>query len=245
MIARKSSVASLLACVVWFVAAMLAAFPVLAAPVLVSISKSGSGTGTVTAGSGAISCAPTCSGTYETGTVLTLTATPLAGSVFTGWLGPCTGNATCQFTVTAATTAGATFAAAGFGGRILDIDGTATCEALTDGLLAARHLFGLAGAALVSGAVGQGAGRNDVQIAAWLQDIHPLLDIDGDGRADAWTDGLLIIRYYFGIRGQSLIAGAVAPGAIRTTSGAIESRIGGLCVTNAPTFALTANLAGL
>ena len=48
---------------------------------------------------------------------------------------------------------------------------------------------------------------------------HPLqstLDIDGNGTADALTDGLLVIRYLFGLRGASLIAGVVGPLATRT-----------------------------
>ena len=48
------------------------------------------------------------------------------------------------------------------------------------------------------------------------------LDIDGDGKAAPLTDGLLVIRYLFGFRGDSLISGAVAAGATRTTAEEIE-----------------------
>ncbi len=57
---------------------------------------------------------------------------------------------------------------------------------------------------------------------------HPLqtaLDVDGNGKADALTDGLLIIRYLFGLRGAPLVQGAVGPGAERTTSTDIENQI--------------------
>ena len=37
-----------------------------------------------------------------------------------------------------------------------------------------------------------------------------MLDIDGNGSYDALTDGLLILRYLFGLSGDSLIAGVVA-----------------------------------
>ena len=47
------------------------------------------------------------------------------------------------------------------------------------------------------------------------------LDIDGDGKAAPLTDGLLVIRYLFG-SGDSLISGAVAAGATRTTAEEIE-----------------------
>lgn len=52
----------------------------------------------------------------------------------------------------------------------------------------------------------------------------PGIDVDGNGTAQALTDGLLIVRYILGLRGNALIAGATgAPGATRTTSAAIES----------------------
>jgi len=52
----------------------------------------------------------------------------------------------------------------------------------------------------------------------------PGVDVDGNGTAQALTDGLLIVRYLLGLRGNALIAGATgAPGATRTTSTAIES----------------------
>jgi hypothetical protein len=44
------------------------------------------------------------------------------------------------------------------------------------------------------------------------------LDIDGNGEADALTDGILILRYLFGFRGATLIDGAVAPDCTRCTA---------------------------
>ena len=35
------------------------------------------------------------------------------------------------------------------------------------------------------------------------------MDIDGDGRVDAFTDGMLALRYMLGFRGQSLVDGVV------------------------------------
>ncbi|MEO8135663.1 MAG: DUF1566 domain-containing protein [Betaproteobacteria bacterium] len=49
-----------------------------------------------------------------------------------------------------------------------------------------------------------------------------MIDVDGDGKADALTDGLLLIRYLFGLRGASLINGAIGVGATRTTATEIE-----------------------
>jgi len=53
----------------------------------------------------------------------------------------------------------------------------------------------------------------------------PSLDIDGNGTADALTDGLLMIRYLLGVRGDALIQGAVGDGAQRTSAIDIETYI--------------------
>jgi hypothetical protein len=62
-------------------------------------------------------------------------------------------------------------------------------------------------------------------IAAYFSDIRAQLDVDGNSVSDALTDGLLIIRYLFGLRGSSLIAGAVDPLATRNTATEIETYI--------------------
>src|SRR2546428_5845093 len=49
--------------------------------------RAGSGSGTVTSTPAGITCGADCSEPYASGTVVTLTATPAAGSVFTGWRG--------------------------------------------------------------------------------------------------------------------------------------------------------------
>ena len=109
----------------------------------------------------------------------------------------------------------------------LDVDASITAtkyDALTDGLLVIRYLFGLTGTSLTTGALGTSATRTDpAAIMAYLDDVRPALDIDGDGEADALTDGLLIIRYLFGLRGSALIAGAVDPLATRKTAEEIEA----------------------
>ncbi|MBK8742437.1 MAG: hypothetical protein IPM02_24415 [Betaproteobacteria bacterium] len=200
-----------------------------AASSTLTVTRSGSGAGTVTSNVGAINCGVACSDTYNDGTVITLTAAPAAGSQFTGWLGPCSGSGACQFTLDGATTAAATFAPILLGPPSLDIDGNAAFDALTDGLLALRFLFGLSGPALVNSAIGDTPARSSPgDIVDYLADIKPALDIDGNGEADALTDGLLIIRYLFGLRGPNLVAGAVAPGAPRQADTDIEPLLYGL-----------------
>lgn len=62
----------------------------------VAVAATGSGQGDITCNGGA------CSGTYPNGSVVTLSATPKAGSIFVGWTGGgCTGTLNCNYTVTA------------------------------------------------------------------------------------------------------------------------------------------------
>jgi hypothetical protein len=58
-----------------------------------------------------------------------------------------------------------------------------------------------------------------------------LLDIDGNNEVDALTDGLLILRYVFGLRGSVLIAGVVAQDASRASAEDIEAYLGALIPT--------------
>jgi hypothetical protein len=51
------------------------------------------------------------------------------------------------------------------------------------------------------------------------------IDIDGNGKYEALTDGLLLLRGMFGLTGDALIGGAVASDAVYTTSADIEARI--------------------
>ena len=58
-----------------------------------------------------------------------------------------------------------------------------------------------------------------------------LLDIDGNNQVDALTDGLLILRYVFGLRGDVLIGGVVAQDASRASAEDIEAYLGALIPT--------------
>ena len=98
--------------------------------------------------------------------------------------------------------------------------------AVNDGLLVLRHLFGHSGNALIGQATSATAALTSAaDVKARLNALTPFLDIDGNGHADALTDGLLLIRYLSGLRGAELIAGAVGASATRTSAADIESYI--------------------
>ena len=85
--------------------------PVAAGPVQLTVTRAGSGA--VTSTPAGIKCGSTCVATFTAGTTVSLTATPAAGWVFTGWSGGgCAGTGSCSLTLTTATTVGATFAPA-------------------------------------------------------------------------------------------------------------------------------------
>jgi hypothetical protein len=78
-----------------------------------SVSKAGTGSGTVTSSPAGIDCGSTCTAGYTSGTSVTLTATPAAGSVFAGWSGACSGTGTCTVAMSAARSVTATFNSGG------------------------------------------------------------------------------------------------------------------------------------
>ena len=82
------------------------------ATLTLAVSKAGAGSGTVTSDVGGIACGATCSQTFTVGTVVTLTATASASSIFTGWSGPCSGTGGCTVTMDAAKAVTANFATA-------------------------------------------------------------------------------------------------------------------------------------
>lgn len=86
-------------------------FTTSAAPTFaLTVSRNGTGSGTVTSNPTGINCGATCSANFAQGTTVTLTATPVSGSVFAGWSGGgCSGTGTCTVTMNAAQSVTATF----------------------------------------------------------------------------------------------------------------------------------------
>ena len=114
-------------------------------------------------------------------------------------------------------------------GSNLDIDGNGRFDALTDGLLVLRSMFGLTGAPLISGVVAADAVYTDAEdIQSRITGLGNLLDIDNNGNVDALTDGLIILRYFFGLTGDTLIKDVVASDAQRLSATDIESHMASL-----------------
>jgi uncharacterized repeat protein (TIGR02543 family) len=75
-----------------------------------SVKVEGDGSGSVTSSPAGINCGSDCTETYDSGTGVTLTATPQGGSTFAGWGGACTGTSTtCTLTMDASRSVTATF----------------------------------------------------------------------------------------------------------------------------------------
>ncbi len=103
---------------------------------LLSVSTTGSGTGKVTSSPPGIDCGATCSASFDHGTVITLNATPDAGSEFSGWSGACTGAGTCEVTMSAAKAVTANFdeeeAPPGGIALTVDVEGTGSGTVTSD-----------------------------------------------------------------------------------------------------------------
>jgi Divergent InlB B-repeat domain len=94
-----------------------------------TVTKLGSGSGTVTSSPSGIDCGATCVAAFSNGTTVTLTATPAAGSTFTGW-SDCSGTGTCTVTMDQDRAVTATFDIAPVTPRVLKEDAVASLQAL-------------------------------------------------------------------------------------------------------------------
>ena len=96
-----------------------------------------------------------------------------------------------------------------------DMDGNAEVDALTDGLLLLRYTFDLRNDSLIEGAVASDSPLSSAEIAARIETNISIADIDGNGEIDALTDGLLVLRYLFELRGSALTVEVIGDNATR------------------------------
>jgi uncharacterized repeat protein (TIGR02543 family) len=78
-------------------------------PTTYPLSVAVTGSGTVASSPAGITCGTTCSASFTSGASVSLTATPTAGSTFTGWSGACSGTGTCAVAMSQAKSVTATF----------------------------------------------------------------------------------------------------------------------------------------
>jgi len=98
----------------------------------------------------------------------------------------------------------------------LDVDDDGETKALTDGLITLRYLFGYSDSSLLTDVAVPNAERSSSEeILSYLDINRARLDVDGDGSAEALTDGILILRDLFGLSGDPLIQGSVSSNATR------------------------------
>ena len=91
-----------------------------------------------------------------------------------------------------------------------------------------RAMFGLTGTAVTANAIGPNPTRT-----TWAA-IEPFvflgkLDIDGNGKTDALTDGLLILRTMFGLKGTQVTANALGANPTRATWNDVRAYLNGSC----------------
>lgn len=98
--------------------------------------------------------------------------------------------------------------------------------ALTDGVMLSRYMNGVRGSALLTGITDDNVDISNIE--SQLQNAVITLDIDKNGSLEAERDGLLLIRYLLGLRGNSLTAEIDLAAGPDTTPESITSTINGL-----------------
>jgi YVTN family beta-propeller protein len=74
-----------------------------------SVTNAGNGSGTVVSSPPGLNCPATCSASFPSGTLVSLTALPSAGSTLAGWSGACSGTGACSVPMSSPGSVTATF----------------------------------------------------------------------------------------------------------------------------------------
>ena len=106
-----------------------------------------------------------------------------------------------------------------------DFDKNGSVGALSDGLLFLRYVFGFRGDDLTNGVISTDSPLTPAEVESNLEDALIYADIDGNGDIDALTDGLLLMRYAFNLRGNTLVENVIGPNALRASEAVIETYI--------------------
>ncbi|MDB3926047.1 hypothetical protein N9356_02765 [Porticoccaceae bacterium] len=106
-----------------------------------------------------------------------------------------------------------------------DFDGNGEADALTDGLILLRHAFGVSGPSLTNGVMALNSTMSSEEVAVAVEKAAMIADVDGNGKVNALTDALIVLRYLFGLRDQVLVDGVIASDATRISVEAIEQHI--------------------
>ena len=96
-----------------------------------------------------------------------------------------------------------------------DIDGNGKADALTDGLTLLKASFGLSGQSMIEGSIATDSNMTLEEIEGSMDKAMTIADIDDSGDVDALTDGLMVLRYLFGVEDSGLTEGAISTNAKR------------------------------
>ena len=106
-----------------------------------------------------------------------------------------------------------------------DFDGNGSADALSDGLMLLRYTFGIQDIRMTTNTVAEDATLTPEQVVSAMHDAMIIADIDNSSDVSALTDGLTLLRYLFGLRGEVLIDSVIDPTAARTDATDIETYI--------------------
>jgi hypothetical protein len=106
-----------------------------------------------------------------------------------------------------------------------DFDGNGQADALTDGLILLRHAFGVRGASLTDSVMATNSTMTSEEVQVAVEKALVIADVDGDGNVDALTDGLIVLRYMFGLTGDTLMDGVVSANATRASAESVQQHI--------------------
>jgi hypothetical protein len=108
-----------------------------------------------------------------------------------------------------------------------DFDGNGQADALTDGLMMLRYYFGLRGDSVTLSAMATDSPLSSDEVVAEIEAAHDIADIDDDGKVEALTDALMLLRYLFGLEGEMITNQAVGQNANRSSHEAVQAYIEG------------------